>query len=85
MKDYNVKIKRYLSFNKINLMKKLFLLFAAATLLIGVQSCKQNAEESAETEPVVTEDSDMKDTVDISVPPAVADTRDVKSPVEKGK
>lgn len=80
-----MKIKRYLSFNKINLMKKLFLLFAAATLLIGAQACKQNAEESTATEPVITEDSDMKDTVDISVPPAVADTRDIKPPVEKGK
>ena len=29
-------------------MKKLFVLFAAATLFVGVQACKQNAEEATE-------------------------------------
>lgn len=35
-------------------MKKLFFLFAAATLFVGVQACKQKTEEAA-TEEVATE------------------------------
>ena len=56
-------------------MKKLFLLFATVTLLVGVQACKQKEEAAATTEvapvveaaPVVVVDS-----------PAVASTPEVK-------
>ena len=36
-------------------MKKLFVLFAAATLFVGVQACKQTAEETTEAATEVTE------------------------------
>ena len=47
---HNVQIIHYLSLSKSNIMKKLFVLFAAVTLFIGVQGCKQKApEEQTET------------------------------------
>ena len=36
-------------------MKKLFVLFAAATLFVGVQACKQKAEEATEEVTEATE------------------------------
>jgi hypothetical protein len=43
--------------NKIKLMKKVFLLFATVTLLVGFQACKSGAEKPAEatTEEVATD------------------------------
>ena len=61
-------------------MKKLFLLFATVTLLIGVQACKQK-EEAAET--VTTETVTTETTTTVTDSTTVVDTsggRDVKNP-----
>ncbi len=49
-------------------MKKLFVLFAAATLFVGVQACKQKEEATEATEEVTTE--------------ATVDTAAVAAPVD---
>lgn len=67
--------------NKINLMKKLFLLFATVTLLVGVQACKQKPAEDA-TEVVTTDSTEIPDTTNIDVPAAVTDTKGVKNTSE---
>lgn len=65
-------------------MKKLFLLFAMVTLLIGVQSCKQKPAEDTEAAVEVTEEAVVDDTTDITVPAAVTDTKGVKNTSEGG-
>mgnify|MGYP006920743653 CR=1 FL=1 len=50
-------------------MKKLFVLFAAATLFVGVQACKQKEEATEATETEVTTEA----TVDTAAP-VVVDT-----------
>jgi uncharacterized lipoprotein YajG len=52
-----------------NKMKKLFVLFAAATLFVGVQACKQKEETTEATEEVTTEA-----TVDTAAVAATVDT-----------
>ena len=66
-------------------MKKLFLLFATATLLIGMQACKQKPAEDTETAVEVTEEVTVADTVDVTVPAAVVDSKGVKNATEEGK
>lgn len=67
--------------NKINLMKKLFLLFATVTLLVSVQACKQKPAEDS-TEVVATDSTEIPDTTNIDVPAAVSDTKGVKNTSE---
>ncbi len=67
--------------NKINLMKKLFLLFATVTLLVGVQACKQKPAEDS-TEVVTADSTEIPDTTNIDVPAAVSDTKGVKNTSE---
>jgi len=58
-------------------MKKLFVLFAAATLFVGVQACKQKEEATEATEEVTTEatvDTTAPVAVDTTAPAVVADS-----------
>ena len=52
-------------------MKKLFVLFAAATLLVGFQACKHN-EETATDETAVVEETPAVDTTVAAVDTTVA-------------
>ena len=51
-------------------MKKLFVLFAAATLFVGVQACKQKTEEATEatTEEVTEEAAPVVDSAAVAAP-----------------
>lgn len=61
-------------------MKKLFLLFATVTLLIGVQACKEKqTEETTTTVEEVTTDP-IPDSTIVTVPAAVKDSKDIKIP-----
>lgn len=74
----NVLIIKYLSLTKSNNMKKLFILFTAVTLFVGVQSCKQKpAEDETAAE---TTDSAAVETVD-PTPAAAADSDTTRIPV----
>ena len=58
-------------------MKKLFVLFAAATLLVGFQACKHNEETATEETAVVDEvavDSTAAVVTDSAAAPVVADS-----------
>jgi hypothetical protein len=65
-------------------MKKLFLLFATVTLLVGVQACKQKEEAADEaTETMTTETTTTETTTVIDSTTAGNDTtggRDVRNP-----
>ena len=65
-------------------MKKLFLLFATVTLLVGVQACKQKEEAAEEATETVTTETVTTETTTVHDSTAVAgDTtggRDIKNP-----
>jgi uncharacterized protein YcfL len=64
-------------------MKKLFLLFATVTLLVGVQACKQKEEAAEEATETVTTETVTTETTTVtdSATAAANDTsRDIKNP-----
>ena len=63
-------------------MKKLFLLFATATLLIGFQACKQKEEAAAteSTEAVATDAAATADSTAVASEDDTSGTRGVKTP-----
>ena len=67
----------YLTFTKLNHMKKLFILFAAVTLFVGVQSCKQKAADEAPTE----ESTEVEAVTSDPTPAAATDSDTTRIPV----